>query len=169
MIALILSDTHDNLEAVDLVVKKVKEVNADVMIHAGDYIAPFTLRRILKAKIPLYGVFGNNDGDIELLLNIARENNATIRKQPLELELAGRKILVLHGFNTPKLTRKIVEAIAAKGIYDVVIYGHTHSVDCRKLGKTLIINPGEVCGYLSGKRTLILLDLEKLTYEILEL
>jgi len=36
-------------------------------------------------------------------------------------------------------------------------------------GKTLLVNPGEVCGYLSGRKTVALLDLEEMNAEIVEL
>ncbi|HDN96134.1 MAG TPA: hypothetical protein ENG71_03620, partial [Thermoplasmatales archaeon] len=48
----------------------------------------------------------------------------------------------------------IVDALATK--YDIVIYGHTHEKDLR-VGKSLIINPGECCGYLTGKRSIAIL------------
>jgi len=51
----------------------------------------------------------------------------------------------------------------------VIIYGHTHRTDLRKIGKTLIINPGECGGWLSGKSTIALLDLENLEAKIIKL
>ena len=34
-----------------------------MLIHAGDYCAPFSLRPIEEANMSLAGVFGRNDGD----------------------------------------------------------------------------------------------------------
>jgi predicted phosphodiesterase len=38
-----------------------------------------------------------------------------------------------------------------------------------KRSKTLIVNPGEACGYLTGKSTVALLDTDKHKAEIIEL
>jgi putative phosphoesterase len=57
-----------------------------------------------------------------------------------------------------------VTALVKSGNYDIVIRGHTHKLEV-KPGKCMMINPGEICGYLSGKKTVILLDPEDLSYE----
>ena len=62
----------------------------------------------------------------------------------------------------------IVDSLVGSGIYDVVVRGHTHTTEMIE-GKTLLVNPGEVCGYLSGRRTVALLDLEEIHAEIVEL
>jgi hypothetical protein len=51
---------------------------------------------------------------------------------------------------------------------DAIVYGHTHDVDVR-LGHPLVINPGEAGGWLTGKATMALLDLETMTVEIVSL
>jgi len=45
-----------------------------------------------------------------------------------------------------------------------VVYGHTHQTKVQRIGRTLVINPGEVCGYLTGKSTMALLNLK--THEV---
>jgi predicted phosphodiesterase len=50
-----------------------------------------------------------------------------------------------------------------------VVHGHSHVEVSRKNGETLIVNPGEVCGYLSGKATIALLDTVKREATIVEL
>jgi len=64
---------------------------------------------------------------------------------------------------------KLIDALAESQKYDVIIYGHTHRTDLRKIGKTLIINPGECGGWLTGKSTIALLDLKTLEANIVEL
>ncbi len=59
----IMSDTHDNLPAIRKAVEFFNERNVDLVIHAGDYVAPFVARELKKLKAPLKGVFGNNDGE----------------------------------------------------------------------------------------------------------
>jgi hypothetical protein len=53
-------------------------------------------------------------------------------------------------------------------MFDVVVRGHTHRAEIVKSG-ALIVNPGEVCGYLTGKQTVALLDVPSLRAEIVEL
>jgi len=48
-----------------------------------------------------------------------------------------------------------------------LIYGHTHEVDLRE-GPPLILNPGECGGWLSGRATCAIVDLERLQTEIVE-
>jgi hypothetical protein len=80
-----------------------------------------------------------------------------------ELEVHGRKIAVIHG-----TTEALVDALQETGKYDLVIRGHTHQMGVSE-GKTMVINPGETCGYLSGEKTVILLDTDDLTWERVQL
>ena len=64
---------------------------------------------------------------------------------------------------------KLIDDLAESQKYEVIIYGHTHRTDLRKIGKTLIVNPGECGGWLSGKSTIALLDLENLEAKIINL
>jgi len=57
-----------------------------------------------------------------------------------------------------------VDALRKSGKYDVVVRGHTHQMEVSD-GKTIVINPGEVCGYLSGEKTVMLLDTDDLSWE----
>jgi predicted phosphodiesterase len=50
-----------------------------------------------------------------------------------------------------------------------VVSGHTHIPVNKIRGKTLVICPGEVCGYLSGKATIALLDTAKHEAQIVEI
>ncbi len=165
----VLSDTHDNLNNVEKAIEILKRKKIDAIVHAGDIIAPFTLKRFSKLKAKFYGVFGNNDGEVFLLLKTASSLGFNLKSQPLELELDGKKIMVFHGMGGMEETKRFARAIAKDGYYDIVIFGHIHEVVVEKLGKTLLLNPGEVFGGLSGKATLAILDLETLEVEVIEL
>jgi predicted phosphodiesterase len=58
-----------------------------------------------------------------------------------------------------------MDALVAGGAVDVIIYGHTHEIDVKN-GRTLIINPGEGGGWLSGRATAAVLDLATMQVEI---
>jgi len=50
-----------------------------------------------------------------------------------------------------------------------VVHGHAHEAKVYRKGRTLIVNPGEACGYLTGRSTIALLDTSKLEVKIVEL
>ncbi|RLE81094.1 MAG: metallophosphoesterase [Thermoprotei archaeon] len=172
MIIGVVADTHDNLNKVSKVIEVFKEKNIEIVLHAGDYIAPFTLKKFSELGVKLIGVFGNNDCEKPLLYKVASGLGYELYGQPVELVLDNRNILLLHGFGGKKFTRLFVDAAAATGEYDLVVYGHTHEKDCRVFKKnsrkTVILNPGEVCGLLSGRSTVAIVNLDTLEVEVVK-
>jgi putative phosphoesterase len=61
----------------------------------------------------------------------------------------------------------LLETAQQSARYDLILYGHTHRVDYRRQGKMVIVNPGEVCGWLTGSPTCALVDLDPLRVEVL--
>jgi len=55
------------------------------------------------------------------------------------------------------------------GYFNAVIHGHSHNKSIELKAKTLVINPGELCGYLTGKASFALLDTTKAEARIVEL
>ncbi|TFG91631.1 MAG: metallophosphoesterase [Candidatus Atribacteria bacterium] len=157
----IISDTHDNLPQVRKAVKVFNREKVDLVLHAGDFVSPFTALEFKNLNSPLYGVFGNNDGD-KLYLKEKFKGIGEIYPAPYEANIDHKNIIMLH-------KEKLIDALAESQKYDVIIYGHTHRTDLRKIKKTLIINPGECGGWLTGKSTIALLDLETLEAKVIEL
>ena len=62
----------------------------------------------------------------------------------------------------------MVDALQKSGYYDLVIRGHNHQMKVSE-GETMVINPGETCGYLSGEKTVIILDTTDLSWELVRL
>ncbi|MDH5460884.1 MAG: metallophosphoesterase [Candidatus Bathyarchaeota archaeon] len=164
MLVGIMADTHDRLPMVDKAVKKLKEEEVELVLHAGDYIAPFVVPHFKPLKADLIGVFGNNDGDKELLKEKFSDMGADIRGNFAEILIDGLKIAMLHG-HEEELLRSLIDADS----YDVVVHGHMHEAKSYRKRKTLVINPGEVCGYLTGKSTIALLDTKALDVKIIPL
>ena len=161
----VISDTHDNMPMIEKAIKKLNEEKVDLVLHAGDYIAPFVIPKFKALNAKLVGVFGNNDGDHELLKKrFSETENCEIRGRFAEIDANGFKIALFHGDET-----ELLNALINCEGFDAVIHGHVHSMGVRKKGKTLIVNPGEVCGYLSGKSTMALLDTEKREAKIIEI
>jgi hypothetical protein len=155
----ILSDTHDNMGQIRKAVDLFNNRGVGHVIHAGDFGAPFTFRVLKDLNAGFTGIFGNNDGECLLLQKISK---GRVFKQPHIFELDGKKVVVIHEHH-------IVNALAASGHFDLVVYGHTHEPDVRSVGKTLVVNPGEAGGWLYGKSTVAIVDLETLAAEIIDL
>ncbi|MEM1767624.1 MAG: YfcE family phosphodiesterase, partial [Candidatus Bathyarchaeia archaeon] len=62
----LMSDTHDNLPMVEKAVSLLNDRKVELVLHAGDYVAPFVIPKLRELKAKVIGVFGNNDGDKEL-------------------------------------------------------------------------------------------------------
>ena len=155
----IMSDTHDNLPVILRAVEVFNERRVGHVIHAGDFTSPFTFRALKHLACDFTGIYGNNDGERVLLQKLS---HARIFTQPYILELANRKIVIMH-------EHQVVDALADSGHFDLVIYGHTHEPDIRKRGNTLIVNPGELSGWLHGTSTIAVADLATLSAELINL
>lgn len=151
----IISDTHDHLDNLKRILKIFSDKNVTHILHAGDFTSPFTVRVIKENGVDFTGIFGNNDGDRILLKNVSE---GKIHNQPYKLILENRKIVILH---EPDL----VEELGESGRFDLIVYGHTHSQEIKKIKNTLIVNPGEACGWLSQKATACILDLKEMEIE----
>lgn len=154
----VLSDTHDRLPTLRRALALFKRLKVDAILHAGDFVSPFAADLLGPSKltIPLYCVYGNNDGDLAAL----KAKLPQIVKGPLRLKLAGRTIVMHHFIDWLKPTD-----IAG---CDVVITGHTHEVVNEQKQGRLYLNPGECCGWVFDRCTIALLDLETLAAQIIE-
>ena len=119
----LMADTHDNLPMVDKAVQKFNVENVGLVLHAGDYVAPFVIPRFKVLKARFIGVFGNNDGDHEFLRKRFGENeNLEIRGNFAGIDVDGTRIALLHGSD-----HELLEALIDSGGFDVVVHGHVHN------------------------------------------
>lgn len=160
----IMADTHDRLPMVDKAVKVLNEQNVELALHAGDYIAPFVIPRFKPLKAKLIGVFGNNDGEKNGLKKKFEEIGAEIHGSFADVRVEGLKIALLHG-SEEELLKSLINVES----YDIVIHGHTHEAKLYRKGRTLVINPGEVCAYLTDRSTIALLNSQTREAKIVEL
>jgi len=151
----VISDTHDNLPKTAAAVDLFARRKVGHVVHAGDFVAPFTVRLLVGSGLPLTGVFGNNDGERAGL----KKACAAIYEPPRRLVLGGRTIVLAHD---PEQLEGAGEGA------DVLIYGHTHA-PCVEQGSPLRLNPGEAGGWLSGRSTVAIVDLAVLTAELVDL
>ncbi len=155
----IISDSHDNIPIIKKAINFLNSRNINMVIHAGDYVAPFTVKLFKEFKCPWIGVFGNNDGE-KKGLTLVSENR--IQEAPYELNLGGKSVYITHDLDMFAQEGKIPDR-------DIIIHGHQHHAYIRKVDSQIYINPGELCGYVSGKCTLAILDTDTLEAEIIEI
>lgn len=158
----VLADTHDRVPAIAELVQRLVEGGASLLMHAGDHCSPFSLVPVNDANIPMLGVFGRNDGDPEGLAAVAAQGVGTeLYESPHSFEVGGKQILIVH--DLVDINNRSVEQ------HQFVIHGSTHQVEMKTRGDTLLLNPGEACGWLYGACTAALLDLDTKEVEIIKL
>lgn len=146
----IMADSHDNLPALVKAVSVFNDAAVSLVVHAGDLIAPFTAKPLKNLNMEFVVVYGNNDGEI---MGLSHVFQGKIFRAPHLVQFKGQKILLMHEPDN-------LSALAISGKFDCIVYGHTHEVDIRK-DPTLVVNPGECGGWLSGRRTVAIWDVEK--------
>jgi hypothetical protein len=122
MLVGLIADTHgvirhEALRALD---------GVDVILHAGD-VGRHGVLEALSTIAPVHAVAGNVDlPDGTLQASIDRE-------------FEGVRLHVSHGHEIGSPTP---ERLVARYAADVIVYGHTHRAIVRRIGSTLVINPG---------------------------
>lgn len=137
----VMSDTHDQGELIRAAVDYFNSQQVGLVVHCGDWVAPFILHYFKGLKSPLRGVFGNNDGDKFRHLAFKDKWGLDLEYEErfLEMEVDQKRVAVFHGDYAG-----IVDALVACGNYDLVLHGHTHQIVNRYHGKTLSLNPGSL-------------------------
>ena len=159
----VLSDTHDNLEAVRRAVEAFARAGVEALLHAGDFCSPFVIREFapLSGKgVRMHAVFGNNDGDRVNLVQKG-EGFCTFDDACAVVELGGRRIVMTH---YPALA----PALLASAAFDLVIHGHDHRVRVEG-GSRRLLNPGTCSGYGAPRATVAVVDTADLAVEVIEL
>ena len=158
----LMADSHDRLPAIAEIVRQMQAAGVSMLIHAGDYCAPFSLVPIEEASMSLAGVFGKNDGDTQGLLAKASAGfGAEIFESPHSFEVGGQRVLVVHDIGE-------VQPRSIEG-HSIVVHGCTHQQEMKTRGDTLIVNPGEACGWLYGTPRAAILDLNDKRVEFISL
>lgn len=149
----ILSDIHDNLARLTEALEIVKKENIEIGICCGDVTSIETLEILAAPFKTLYLALGNADFKLAQTTGMIPENVKWFERFGA-MELSGKKIAIVHRDNEAK-------NVAAEGVYDLVFYGHTHTPWEKKIGRTTILNPGEVSGQF-GPASFCIYNLESM-------
>jgi putative phosphoesterase len=156
----ILSDSHSNLRNIQRAIDMFRDRAVTTVLHCGDIADPNAV--LAFEGFEAYFVFGNVDYDRRPLREAIGELGATCCETFGELELAGRRIALLHGDDKRRLL-----AEEASGRHDLLCYGHTHQAEWHTTGNTLVLNPGAL--HRARPHTFALYDTDAHRVEILPL
>jgi putative phosphoesterase len=158
----LIGDTHDRLPAIAELVSQMLAGGVGMILHVGDYCSPFALRAFEDAHISLAGIFGKNDGDRQGLVSRAQAAfGSELFESPHSFEISGRRILLVHD----------IADVHSRSVssHEIVIHGHSHQQEMKTRGETLIVNPGEGCGWLYGTPSAAIMDTDSRHVEFLTL
>ncbi len=156
----VLSDTHDNRESLRAALRIFRAEGVGTIVHLGDVCVPGVLTELAEIEVPFIGVFGNNDADRE---GLQAASGRAFREGPVQADLDGRKVLMAPSFDD------LSGELDRKGRFDLILFGHTHRPVEMRVGRALVLNPGEGCGFSRGRSTCAVVDLSSMTARILEI
>ena len=147
----IISDIHDNITTLKQALVQLQDT--DALICCGDLCSPFIIKHLGEGySKKIHIVFGNNDGDLYRITQNAQPfDHIQLHGEMAELAFDGCRFGVNH-YDT------IGRVFADSNRYDVVCYGHNHQFELSQVGDTSIINPGEICGALTGTSSFVIYD-----------
>ena len=158
----------------DRIISQMREMGIFCILgnHDKMFLELLDKKRTLEQLVPRYG-----NSYIRLSGGIGKENEAFLRELPeyLEMEADGLKLGFFHGsprnflndriYPDTEITRK--EELTSFQKYDYVFCGHTHHKLVKRLGKTVLINPGSAGQQRDGKgASYALFDTVKEQWEI---
>ena len=129
---LLIADTHIPKRARDLPAQVWDEVaDADVVLHAGDWVTPELLDELESRAARLVACWGNNDGP---------ELRARLPERA-DVELAGVRFTVVH--ETGAATGREARMSRIYPDCDVLVFGHSHIPwDTTTKTGLRLLNPG---------------------------
>jgi hypothetical protein len=161
----LLSDSHDQRALLAAAVADARARGAEVVLHAGDVVAPSTLSVLEPLGLPVHVVHGNNAGDLYVLSRMVARRGSVLRYHgaDADLDLGGRRVFVVH---YPHYAR----GMASLGDWDLVCCGHSHRSVIERVpnvrgGTTVLVDAGTVGG-VGAPPTYVLGDLATLEFEI---
>ena len=159
----LLSDSHDRVPAIHALLEQMIAGGVSIVMHAGDYCSPFSLKPFHDLSIPLLGVFGKNDGDRDALQAAAKTGfgAAELFESPHSFDLGGKSVLLIH--DIAEVHQRSIDG------HEVIVHGFTHVSEMKSRGDSLVVNPGESCGWLHGAPSGAILDLDTMQVEFLKL
>ena len=156
----IISDTHNNRVNVLKAISIFNEQKVGWVLHAGDMASAETAGEFAALEgAKLIYVSGNCDIDRDLMQRTIEELGGEYYDPSYEGEIDGKRVFMTH-------KPDVMEAAAGSGKYELVVSGHTHKRDIHKAGESLVVNPGKARSRLIGESSVVVVELDDMSYEV---
>ena len=152
----VVSDTHNNLKNIEVIIDIFNDAKVPIVIHTGDISNANSLEQFSKLNSKFIGVFGNNDRNEPGLIEVAKRNNFQFQEPPRRLNLLEKEIVIFHEPDN------VEQFLSENKMINVVLYGHTHRYENQTKNGVLYFNPGESAGMQKGRNAVGILDLTNL-------
>lgn len=150
----IISDIHENFHNLILSFQKMEELQVEYILCLGDLINPGIGKVLATQDIPVFLIWGNNDGDKVEITLAANAENSVMMVSPRTydfIELGGKKMFLTHYDD-------LAEPMAKTGLYDAVFFGHNHDQHKSRIGNCWLVNPGEIAASKTKTATMAVYD-----------
>jgi putative phosphoesterase len=156
----VVSDIHGNMAYLAKAKTIIDEQKLEIVVCCGDIQDEEAFLELDSWEQKVYIAFGNADYAI-------RENlgHGSLLAKHVEvfldygvLNIGGTKLAFCH-------YSKYAEKLAESGRFDIVFYGHDHKPWERKIGRTVMLNPGEIQAR-DGRPTFAIYDLAHMKAEL---
>ncbi len=156
----VLSDIHGNMAYLDKAKAIIDAKKLEIVVCCGDIQDEEVFEELDSWKQKVYIALGNADYAIRENLDRGRlvAKHVEVFLEYGVLNIGGAKIAFCH---YPGYAEKLAES----GRFDVVFYGHDHKPWERKVGKTVLLNPGELQAR-DGRPTFAIYDLKTMKAEL---
>lgn len=156
----VVSDTHNNLKNVAIIVDLLNAAGVDRVVHTGDVTQAKTLDLFAHLQAPMHGVFGNNDQEREALERAISRHGFEFCEPPFQARWAGRNIIVVH--DPLEFEGHLTEQ------HELALHGHTHRYTLeQRQPRTTLFNPGECAGHMTGYNAIGIVDLITMQIELI--
>lgn len=158
----ILSDSHDHIPNLREAVRICNLRGCVLLIHCGDLISPFMLDELSAFAGAVHLVYGNNVGDQHLISRSCGIKFPGLTHHGVlgAVEAGGLKFAFTH---YPQMAR----GLAAQGQFDVVCCGHNHLLRVEEIGRSMLVNPGELLGK-DAQPSFVIMDCPGRQVEVVE-
>tara|TARA_Y100000310_G_scaffold337525_1_gene424774 strand:+ start:251 stop:835 length:585 start_codon:yes stop_codon:yes gene_type:complete len=152
----IIADIHDNAHNLVLAMEKINTLGVEKVLFLGDFAGAAIAKLLCSSPVPVFGIWGNNDGDKCLITKFSLEKDSNLEVGFTvfdSIEVGGKKLFLSH---YPMLGK----SMAKSGDFDAVFYGHNHLKHKEMVGDCLLMNPGEISGYKTNEPSFAVYDSE---------
>lgn len=148
----VMSDSHDRWDYLEKAIDLAEKEGCTNLLFAGDLVAPPGIAVLNEFNGEVKFVWGNNEGE---KMGMTRKFDASEKIElcgdVFEGKIGGAIIYMNH-------YPRNAENAFKSGDYDMCICGHTHEYRVENNKKCVLLNPGEIQGYVTGKSTFAIFD-----------